>query len=373
MHQMNPDIKDLLSHIGYHEDSIDDIMHELDALFAEIGFERIKTAADSAVVAKDAKGLIDSLRYLMQLLENKGYYRPDFPTKLIRLLVNGLNLNREDIFIILENSDISAEEKRKEQEFLASCAAITQLGYILLRCLTSEVRAASSGPHVFLVMDGLSSDSMIFADFSIDSIREIETWRYSVKENFYHLENIEGLDPETSELMTGYYSFFHVTSGIGLSHNIRNNLGIAYDKAGCYEDAIKQLEEALRFDPQYIEVRNNLAVAYDKMGKCDEAVAELREVLRSDPDCVEAHSNLGNMYAEMGRGEDAIREFQEALRLFPEFPEAYYGLGSVYYSLGSYDRAAQAMIRAVYLDSELLECVPDRLLLKVRQGVSRLR
>src|SRR3989304_1452241 len=441
MHQMNPDIKDLLSHIGYHEDSIDDIMHELDALFAEIGFERIKTAADSAVVAKDAKGLIDSLRYLMQLLENKGFYRPDFPTKLIRLLVNGLNLKREDIFIILEKSDIPAEEKKKEQEFLASCAAITQLGYILLRCLTSEVRAASSGPHVFLVMDGLSSDSMIFADFSIDSIREIETWRYSVKENFYHLENIEGLDPETSELMTGYYSFFHVTSGIGLSHNIRNNLGIAYDKAGCYEDAIKQLEEALRFDPQYIEVRNNLAVAYDKMGKCDEAVAELREVLRSDPDCVEAHSNLGNiyakmekydeavielqealrldpgfaiahnnlghiyalqkkndeaqrefmetlrinpdyafahsnlgnMYAEMGRGEDAIREFQEALRLFPEFPEAYYGLGSVYYSLGSYDRAAQAMIRAVYLDSELLECVPDRLLLKVRQGVSRLR
>lgn len=104
-------------------------------------------------------------------------------------------------------------------------------------------------------------------------------------------------------------------------------------------DSIKEFEEALRFDPEYIEVRNNLAVAYDKMGKCDEAMIEL----------------------------------QEALRLFPEFPEAYYGLGSVYYSLGSFERAAQAMIRAVYLDSELLECVPDRLLLKVRQGVSRLR
>lgn len=93
MDQMNPDIKDLLSHIGYHEDSINEIMHELESLFAEIGFERIKKAADSAVLEKDTKGLIDSLRDLMKLLENKGFYRPDFPTKLIRLLVNGLNLN----------------------------------------------------------------------------------------------------------------------------------------------------------------------------------------------------------------------------------------------------------------------------------------
>jgi len=43
-----------------------------------------------------------------------------------------LNLREEDIFDVIENSHISSEEKRKEHEFLASCAAITQLGYIIL-------------------------------------------------------------------------------------------------------------------------------------------------------------------------------------------------------------------------------------------------
>ncbi len=47
--------------------------------------------------------------------------------------------------------------------------------------------------------------------------------------------------------------------------------------------------------------------------------------------------------------------------------------GSVYYSLGSYDKSASAWARAVYFEPGLLECVPEKLLLKVRQGVSRLR
>ncbi len=66
-----------------------------------------------------------------------------------------------------------------------------------------------------------------------------------------------------------------------------------------------------------------------------------------------------------------MREFQEAVRLSPEFPEAYQGIGSVYYRIGSYDRAAQAWIRAVYLEPQLLEYVPDKLLLKVKQGIAR--
>jgi len=44
------------------------------------------------------------------------------------------------------------EEKLKEMEFLASCASYYQLGYILLKCIVPDVKAASSGEHVFLVM-----------------------------------------------------------------------------------------------------------------------------------------------------------------------------------------------------------------------------
>jgi len=71
--------------------------------------------------------------------------------------------------------------------------------------------------------------------------------------------------------------------------------------------------------------------------------------------------------------EEALTEFLEALKLDPGSAEAYKGIGQAYYDLGSLDRASQAFIRAVCLAPELLDCVPDKLALKVRQGVSRVR
>jgi|GEM_PF-887825 len=436
----SPDLRELLARLGYRDAGLNDILHELDLLFEGINFDELKHAVQNAQDSKDAGRLISSLKELMQRLENKGCYRPDAPTRLIKLLVNGLNRN-EDIFAVLDKSSIPEKDKRKEQEFLASCAAITQLGYILLSCLVPEVKAASAGPHVFVAIEGFSPDSLVFIDFSIESIMEINMQRYVQKENKYYLKNTTGLPDETAALLTQYYSFFQLTSDIGLSHNIRNNLGITYEKIGRYREAVEELNEALRLNPGYVEVHNNLAVTYDKIGKHDEAlwhlkealslnpayaeahgnlgnlyakleryeealeelketvklkpshapahnsfghvyalqnknqeaISEFKEALRLDPDYAAARSNLGSVYAEEGMQEDALREFQEAIRLEPEFPEAYHGMGLVYYSTGSYERAAQALIRAVYLDPDILECVPDKLLLKVRQGVSRLK
>jgi tetratricopeptide (TPR) repeat protein len=436
-----PLLKDSLKRLGYNENNIEEILKQLYTLFEDIEFEKIKQTADAAIAAKDTAGLINSLKDLMLCLENKGYYRPDAPTRLIRQLVNGLNLANEDIFFLLFNADIPEKEKLEEIELLASCAAITQLGYILSGSIVPEVKSASSGPHVFLLIDSFSPGSIIFVDFSIDSIKEIDAWKYERKGNYYRLLNTDGLDGKTVELLTGYYSSFHMTSGIGLSHNIHNNLGLAYDRIGKYEEAIKELNEALRLNPDYIEVHNNLGVTYDRMGMPEEAVKELKkalklnpnytealcnlgniyassgryeeaagelqealrinpelalahnnlgniyalqkrneeaiqefkETLRINPDYAPAHNNLGNAYAEAGRHEGALREFQEALRLDPEFPEAYFGMGLAYYAENSFDRAALAMIHAVYLSPDFLECVPDKLLLKVRQGVSRLK
>lgn len=436
----SPDIHELLLHLGYHETSIPNIVDQLDNLLNDIGFDELEQKAQEAIDAKDQAGLINILKELMKRLENKGIYRPDYPTGLIKLLVNGLNLRDEDIFAVIENSSISSEEKRKEQEFLASCAAITQLGYIILSRFINAVKAVNSGPHVFIVIDGSTPISMIFVDFSIDSILEIDARLYEQKENDHNLENPSS-DDETSRHIAQYYSIFHVTSGIGLSHNIHNNLGMAYDRAEMYENAIEEFNEALRLDPEYIEVLNNLAVTYNRMGQPDKAVVKLKEALRFKPGYPEAHCNLGNvyasqenyeaaisemeaalllkpdlalargnlgtlyaeqeklpdairefqetlkldpdylpariclgmLYAQQGRHEDALREFQEALNRDPELAEVYHGIGSVYYDLGSFERSANAWIRAVYLEPELLEHVPDKLLLKVKQGVSRIR
>ncbi len=438
MTTINPDIENLLLRLGYKEENIRYIMEELEILSGDIGFDILEQKARAASDAKDATGLINTLKDMMKLMENRGIYRPDYPTKLIKLLVNGLNLKNEDIFAVLEGSGLSGEEIRNEQEFLASCAAITQLGYILLSLAGCEGKAASSGEHVFLLVDGYTPGSMIFVDFSIDSILEINMGQYEQEGDNYRLM-AQAADDETSKHIARYYSYFHVVSGTGLSHNIHNNIGIAYDKAGKHEEALSEFNEALRLDPGYVEVFNNLAVTYHSMGLVDEAAEKLKEAIRSRPGYAEAHcnmgiiysssgrydealaefnealsinpesaivhNNLGNLYAEQerlpeaieafreaisldpdylparislgmlyarqGRNEEALTEFREALRLGPEQPEVFCSMGRVYYEMGSYDRSAEAWIRAVYLAPEMLEFVPEKLLLKVKRGISR--
>jgi len=440
----NNSLTNCLAGLGYPEKFIQEISEELNILFEEIDFESIKQRVNQAKEARDTDGFIKSLKDLIFLLESKGIYRPDAPIHLIKQLINGLNLKNEDIFFIISRTRMPLEEKLKEQEFLASCAAITQLGYILLNCLVPEVKAASSGEHVFLVIDSFSPDSRIFVDFSIDSVKEINVGMYDLKENHWQLRKdieLSNPDAETAEYLIKYYSFFQLTSGIGLNHNIHNNIGLAYDRLGRFEAALEELNAALLLDPDYAEVHNNLAVTYHKMGMTDkaekelreairlnpgyseaycnlgniyassgrleEAIGKLQEALRINPDYVPAHNNLGDIYAlqnrnteainefrealridrnyapamnnlgniffESGMYEEALKEFQEALNIDPFLPEAYYGMGQVYYELKSYERAAQAFIKAVYISPELLDRVPGNLILKVRQGVTRLK
>jgi tetratricopeptide (TPR) repeat protein len=345
---------DLLIRLGYNESAIKEIKNEFDKLFEEIDFNRMKQDVSSAMEVKDTALLIGSLKELMSSLEPLGYYRPDAPTRLIRFLVNGLNIEKEDIFAILERSDIPHEDKRNEQELLASCAAITQLGYILTGCLFKGVSAASSGPHVFLVIDRFSPDSKIFLDFSIDSIIEIDVQKlYEEKNNFYYLNRALAsslLDEETLSLANEYYSFFRMTEGTGLSHSIHNNLGNAYEMAGMYEYAIGELKEAIRVDPGYIEVHNNLGVVFDKLGHHEEAMKEFDLVIRTNPGYLEAHFNLGVIHASEGRYDEAITELSIAIRLKPDHALAHNTLGNTYSLQGNYEEAIKEFGEAVRID-----------------------
>jgi tetratricopeptide (TPR) repeat protein len=439
----NDPINNCLAQLGYNEKFKQEINAELNKLFKEIDFASIEQRVNIAIIEKDTAGLIKSLKDLMFRLEDKGIYRPEAPVRVIRLLINGLNLKNEDIFYLIARSQMPLEEKLKEQEFLASCAAITQLGYVMLKCLLPDVKAASSGEHVFLVIDSFSPDSKIFVDFSIDSIKEINVNLYEVKENHWKLgknQDLSGLDSETAEYLIQYYSFFQLASGIGLNHNIHNNLGLAYDKIGRFDEAIEELKAALHLYPDYVEVHNNLGVTYNKMEYPVEAQTELQEAIRMNPEYLEARCNLGNIYAcsgkleealleleeakrinpryaplhnslgnihaikereseaikefmaaldidpkyvparmnlaniyyESGRHEEALIEFNNVLGLDPILPEAYFGIGLVYYELKSYDKASQAFVYAVHGSPGFIDLVPDALILKVKQGVSRL-
>ena len=110
-----------------------------------------------------------------------------------------------------------------------------------------------------------------------------------------------------------------VTRNNQLAHN---NLGLAVERKGQTDEAIRQFQGAIRLDPGVAEAHNNLGTALGDKSQMDEAIHQFREAIRLNPGLAEAHYNLGTALGMKGRTDEAIRQFQEAIRLQPDFAEA---------------------------------------------------
>ena len=71
-----------------------------------------------------------------------------------------------------------------------------------------------------------------------------------------------------------------------------NNLGVAYDKSGKYQEAIESYKQAISIDPDYAAAHYNLGIAYYCSGKHEEAIKSYKQAIKIDPDHALAHDNL---------------------------------------------------------------------------------
>jgi len=62
-----------------------------------------------------------------------------------------------------------------------------------------------------------------------------------------------------------------------------NNLGIYYHQSKSYEQAVRELKEALRLEPHYYDAHFNLGVVYQKIGLHNQAIVQYREALHPKP------------------------------------------------------------------------------------------
>ena len=131
-----------------------------------------------------------------------------------------------------------------------------------------------------------------------------------------------------------------------------NNLGVAYDKKGRTDDAIREYLLAIQINPVYDEAHYNLGVAYDKKGRIDDAVRELLTAIQISPEYGRAHNNLGIIYARMGRTEDAIREFRTVKKITTDSVNAYNNLGIMYGRKGRTEEAINEFLAAIQIDPD---------------------
>jgi tetratricopeptide (TPR) repeat protein len=104
------------------------------------------------------------------------------------------------------------------------------------------------------------------------------------------------------------------------------NLGIIYAKMNRLDDALLQLEEAVKLDDGNPEIYLALAVLYEANKKKDQAVKKFSELLNIDPRDTGARRLLAYLYLEHRQLRQAIGQFEAIIRIEPDDPGAYIDL-----------------------------------------------
>jgi tetratricopeptide (TPR) repeat protein len=128
-----------------------------------------------------------------------------------------------------------------------------------------------------------------------------------------------------------------------------NNLGLARQRQGRFEEAIREHREAIRLKPGLAEAHYNLGLALAAVGRGGEAIAAYTEAARLNPTNVETRHNLANALRAAGRYDEAIEQVRVALTIRPGSVELHQNLGDTLLRAGRLDEAAGVYRRALML------------------------
>ncbi len=149
---------------------------------------------------------------------------------------------------------------------------------------------------------------------------------------------------------TGY-----VAADLPNSARAHYNYGAALQELGRPDEAEKEYQTALRFDPDYVKVHVNLALVYMSKSKLDEAKKYYERAIQLDPSAGEVHSGYAYLLERLGRADEARAEYQNAIRLSPKSARLFYTYGAFLDQRGELDAAIAQYQRALEVDPNLAD------------------
>ena len=133
------------------------------------------------------------------------------------------------------------------------------------------------------------------------------------------------------------------------------NLGEVLRQSGRHNEAEKPLKEAIRLDPNNAQALNNLGIISYEQKKFREAVDYYKRAIEVRPTMAEAHNNLGNVLRITGDVDGAMHAYQDALTHRASYPEAYNNLGTLLQQDKRLDEAEHAMRKAIQQNPKYVE------------------
>jgi len=147
-----------------------------------------------------------------------------------------------------------------------------------------------------------------------------------------------------------------------------HDLGAVLVDAGRPDEAVSELETAVRLQSDFPEARALLAGLLGAAGRTDDAAAQYEFLLGSDPKNLDLHRDLARLYLAAGRRDEAVARYAAALEVAPGAATLHHELGRALLDGGDLDGAAVRLERAVALDPRLAQAQYDLGRLRLARG-----
>jgi protein O-mannosyl-transferase len=145
--------------------------------------------------------------------------------------------------------------------------------------------------------------------------------------------------------------FRHAIEAVPNNYLAHANLSDCLQREGRLDEALREVDEALRLNPDDVNTRNSVGTVLMNLGRVDEAIGQFQEAVRRWPRFAEAHSNLASAYRKQGRLQEALGEFRAAIDCNPRDFRLQVNLAGLLMQLGQAGEAIAALETAVKLDS----------------------
>ena len=137
-------------------------------------------------------------------------------------------------------------------------------------------------------------------------------------------------------------------------------LGVAHHHRGAHEEAVRQIDLALKINPNFAAAHSNRGNALKELKRFDEALAAYDRALALDPKFADAPNNRGVVLHEQGRFEEALAAYDQAVWLKPDYAEAFNNRGNALKELNRLEEALKSFDRAIALKPDFAEAYNNR-------------
>lgn len=117
-----------------------------------------------------------------------------------------------------------------------------------------------------------------------------------------------------------------------------------------YEEAEKELTEALRLDGRYSDAHFLMGLTKWQLKQWDESIKHFEQVIRQEPKYYTARLYLATLCLEKGELSRAEEQIKFYIQNQPSEPDGYYAMGVIHYKKGDLSKAVELWDRAISVD-----------------------